>query len=148
MLYSTPAISKQTRLTRSLPIFTATPTMRFTDRASFLLPALIALPSFTTAFYLPGVAPTSYDEGQAVPLYVNHLTPSLSRDDQLHSVFSYDYYHPAFGFCQPADGPKDVRESLGSILFGDRIRTSPFELKMAQMSRRKPSSLRTYLTKT
>ncbi|KAJ5321650.1 uncharacterized protein N7506_010780 [Penicillium brevicompactum] len=106
--------------------------MRFTDRASFLLSALIALPSFTTAFYLPGVAPTSYDEGQAVPLYVNHLTPSLSRDDQLHSVFSYDYYHPAFGFCQPADGPKDVRESLGSILFGDRIRTSPFELKMAQ----------------
>ncbi|CAG8029529.1 unnamed protein product [Penicillium olsonii] len=106
--------------------------MRFTDRVSVLSSALLALPSLTAAFYLPGVAPTSYDEGQAVPLYVNHLTPSLSRDDQLHSVFSYDYYHPAFGFCRPADGPKDVRESLGSILFGDRIRTSPFELKMAK----------------
>lgn len=106
--------------------------MRLTDRAYVLALALLALPSLTSAFYLPGVAPTSYDEGQAVPLFVNHLTPSLSRDDQLHSVFSYDYYHPAFGFCQPADGPKDVRESLGSILFGDRIRTSPFELKMAK----------------
>ncbi|KAJ5416287.1 hypothetical protein N7465_004982 [Penicillium sp. CMV-2018d] len=106
--------------------------MRFTDRAFLLSSTLLAIPSLTTAFYLPGVAPTSYDEGQAVPLYVNHLTPSLSRDDQLHSVFSYDYYHPAFGFCRPADGPKDVRESLGSILFGDRIRTSPFELHMAK----------------
>ncbi|KAJ5995968.1 hypothetical protein N7499_012109 [Penicillium canescens] len=106
--------------------------MRFTDRASLLSSVLLAIPSFTSAFYLPGVAPTSYDEGQSVPLYVNHLTPGLSRDDQLHSVFSYDYYHPAFQFCRPADGPKDVRESLGSILFGDRIRTSPFELHMAK----------------
>ncbi|PWY88246.1 hypothetical protein BO70DRAFT_178044 [Aspergillus heteromorphus CBS 117.55] len=97
-----------------------------------LLAALLA-PSLSAAFYLPGVAPTSYDEGQSVPLYVNHLTPGIAQqDEQLHSVFSYDYYHPAFRFCPPADGPKDVRESLGSILFGDRIQTSPFELHMGK----------------
>ena len=86
-----------------------------------------------TAFYLPGVAPTSYQFGDKVPLTVNSLTPDLSRqDEQLHAVVSFDYYHPAFRFCRPEGGPKWVRESLGSIIFGDRIRTSPFELHMAQ----------------
>ncbi|KAJ9616005.1 Transmembrane 9 super member 2 [Knufia peltigerae] len=85
------------------------------------------------AFYLPGVAPSSYSQGDRVPLTVNALTPSISRhDEQIHAVVSYDYYHPAFRFCRPEKGPQRVRESLGSIIFGDRIQTSPFELHMAQ----------------
>ncbi|KAL2869672.1 transmembrane 9 family protein [Aspergillus lucknowensis] len=107
--------------------------MRLDRRTSPLIGLLLTAPTLSAAFYLPGVAPTSYDEGQAVPLYVNHLTPGIAQqDEQLHSVFAYDYYHPAFRFCVPEDGPKDVRESLGSILFGDRIQTSPFELKMGK----------------
>ncbi|KAI1259772.1 Nonaspanin [Xylariaceae sp. FL1019] len=94
--------------------------------------ALLALPQITSAFYLPGVAPTSYKPGDAVPLHVNSVRPAASTDAHLHSVLSYDYYEPKFHFCQPDDGPKYVAESLGSILFGDRIMTSPFELKMAQ----------------
>lgn len=87
----------------------------------------------STAFYLPGVAPSSYSLGDRVPLTVNALTPSISRhDEQIHAVVSYDYYHPAFRFCRPEGGPQWVRESLGSIIFGDRIRTSPFELRMGQ----------------
>lgn len=98
-----------------------------------LLASLLALsPSPASAFYFPGVAPTSYRQGDAVPLYVNHLTPADSQNDpKLRSVFSFDYYHPPFHFCQPEGGPQYIRESLGSILFGDRIQTSPFELKMA-----------------
>lgn len=107
--------------------------MWFNKRSSPIAALLLTAPSLSAAFYLPGVAPTSYDEGQSVPLYVNHLTPGLAQqDEQLHSVFSYDYYHPAFHFCAPQEGPKDVRESLGSILFGDRIQTSPFELHMGK----------------
>ncbi|GMF76639.1 unnamed protein product [Aspergillus oryzae] len=103
------------------------------NKRTFSIYSLLAAPSLTTAFYLPGVAPTSYDEGQSVPLYVNHLTPGLAQqDEQLHSVFSYDYYHPAFHFCAPENGPKYIRESLGSILFGDRIQSSPFELFMGK----------------
>ncbi|KAI0141824.1 Nonaspanin [Xylariaceae sp. FL1272] len=94
--------------------------------------ALLALPQITSAFYLPGVAPTSYKPGDAVPLNVNSIRPVASTDSRLHSVLSYDYYEPRFHFCQPEDGPQYVSESLGSILFGDRIMTSPFELKMAQ----------------
>ena len=115
-----------------------TSTMRYTDRTSLLISALLSIPSLSAAFYLPGVAPSSYDEGQSVPLHVNHLTPGLSRDEQLHSVFSYDYYHPAFHFCQPEGGSEDVRESLGSILFGDRIQSSPIELHMVQNETCKP----------
>ncbi|KAI9833730.1 MAG: hypothetical protein M1819_003463 [Sarea resinae] len=112
--------------------------MRLQDPASFgsllstLLLVLLA-PSLSSAFYLPGVAPTSYKPKSRVPLNVNHLTPSMSvKDNQLHSAFAFDYYHPAFHFCRPEGGPKSVSESLGSILFGDRIYTSPFELHMAE----------------
>lgn len=97
-----------------------------------VLASLLALaPSSASAFYFPGTAPTSYKTGDEVPLYVNHLTPADSQNDpKLRSVFSFDYYHPPFHFCQPKNGPEYRPESLGSILFGDRIQTSPFELKM------------------
>ncbi len=95
--------------------------------------SVLLISSTTSAFYLPGVAPTTYKAGDRVELNVNHLTPALSEtDSQLHSVFSFDYYHPAFRFCRPEPEPKDVSESLGSILFGDRILNSPFELKMME----------------
>ena len=97
-----------------------------------LLAALLAAPQLVSAFYLPGVAPTSYKQDDAVPLNVNSIRPVAGSDAMLHSVVSYDYYHPLFQFCRPADGPQDVGASLGSILFGDRIKTSPFELKMAR----------------
>lgn len=100
---------------------------------SALLATILAAPQLASAFYLPGVAPTSYKPGDSVPLYVNSIRPIAGpQDSRLHSVVSFDYYHPAFGFCQPKDGPEYVSESLGSILFGDRIMTSPFELSMAK----------------
>lgn len=106
--------------------------MHFTQAApSALLATLIAAPQLVSAFYLPGVAPTSYQPGDSVPLYVNTIRPIAEpRDFRVHSVVSYDYYHPSFGMCKPQGGPKYVSESLGSILFGDRIMTSPFELSM------------------
>ncbi|KAK7957240.1 uncharacterized protein PG986_006462 [Apiospora aurea] len=97
-----------------------------------LLATLLAVPQLTSAFYLPGVAPTSYKKDASVPLYVNSVKPvAASQDGVLHSVMSYDYYHERFRFCQPAE-PKYVSESLGSILFGDRIMTSSFELEMGR----------------
>jgi len=107
--------------------------MFFKDAASSALSALLLAAAPVSAFYLPGVAPTSYKEGDQVPLFVNSIKPVASpSDSRLHSVVSYDYYHPNFQFCTPDGGPKYVSESLGSILFGDRIMTSPFDLRMAQ----------------
>lgn len=95
------------------------------------LATIFLLASLTTAFYLPGVAPTSYREGDLVPLNVNVLTPGQSEQDaHVHAAESYDYYLDTFHFCKPKDGPVAISESLGSILFGDRILTSAFELRM------------------
>jgi len=108
------------------------PSRRLVPSAA-LLGILAAAPQLASAFYLPGVAPTSYKPGSDVPLYVNTIRPIAAQQDALlHSVDSFDYYHPMFKYCQPKDGPQSVPESLGSILFGDRIKTSPFELKMAR----------------
>ena len=41
-----------------------------------------------------------------------------------------DYYNPAFHFCQPEGGPRAQPERLGSILFGDRIFNSPFDVSL------------------
>ena len=99
--------------------------------ASILCASLFLAPLPSSAFYLPGVAPTSYIFGDRVPLNVNKLTPDTSENDpQVHSTYSFDYYHAAFHFCRPDGGPQAIPESLGSILFGDRIYTSPFELHM------------------
>ena len=100
----------------------------------FLLLAL-TLFSVSSAFYLPGVAPTDYKEGQSIPLLVNHLTPALHHSSQGKGpqstyVYSYDYYYPKFHFCQPEGGPVKQLESLGSIIFGDRIFNSPFNIEM------------------
>ncbi|CCH61491.1 hypothetical protein TBLA_0E04370 [Henningerozyma blattae CBS 6284] len=98
--------------------------------------------SVTNGFYLPGVAPTTYHELDSIPLLVNHLTPSMffkhkdSDGNELSSdkenfLYSYDYYYSKLHFCKPLDREiKKQPESLGSILFGDRIYNSPFELKM------------------
>ena len=102
--------------------------LRYAAVSSLLLQLIPA-----SAFYLPGIVPTSYKIGDKVPVNVNHLTPAPAEDDQLRSVLSFDYYHTAFHFCRPEDGPpKQVSEWLGGILFGDRIYTSLYELHMLQ----------------
>ncbi|CAN6619304.1 transmembrane 9 superfamily member 1 [Trichomonascus vanleenenianus] len=90
---------------------------------------LVSVLGVCQAFYLPGVAPTDYDQDERVPLLVNSLTPGNDYGTS-GSVISYDYYFRAFNFCAPKGGPKKQSESLGSILFGDRIFDSPFELLM------------------
>ncbi|KAJ1725213.1 Transmembrane 9 super member 2, partial [Coemansia biformis] len=82
------------------------------------------------AFYLPGIAPHDYKAGETVELQVNSLTPTLNADNKLESVLSLGYYDERFHFCRPEGGPKAVHESLGSILFGDRIYSSAFDLHM------------------
>ncbi|KAI8868920.1 hypothetical protein GQ42DRAFT_34731 [Ramicandelaber brevisporus] len=97
--------------------------------------ALLALTGCVSSFYLPGVGPRDYHHGDSVDLHVNTLRPILAADStKLKSVLPLDYYSEQFHFCKPAGGPKAVSESLGSILFGDRIFTSPFELKMLDNS--------------
>ncbi|GAA5797421.1 hypothetical protein HPULCUR_002805 [Helicostylum pulchrum] len=92
-----------------------------------LVVCLLALCGLSQALYLPGVAPNDYDLGGDVPLFVNSLKPMSNLQK---SVLSYDYYDERFHFCKPEGGPKKKTESLGSVLFGDRIYTSRFKLAL------------------
>ncbi|KAI0690896.1 Nonaspanin TM9SF [Cytidiella melzeri] len=101
----------------------------------YLASALVAsLLSCADAFYLPGAAPHDYRAGEQVQLFVNALTPMLAAHDnaKIKSMLNYDYYNPGFHFCEPEGGPKSQGESLGSILFGDRIFNSAYNIVMLQ----------------
>ncbi|KAI3651561.1 hypothetical protein MP228_002864 [Amoeboaphelidium protococcarum] len=73
------------------------------------------------AFYLPGIAPHNYQLKDDVPLYVNAL-------ESVKTTLPYDYYLNRFHFCQPSGGPQAQGESLGSVLMGDRLFNSPFNI--------------------
>lgn len=92
-----------------------------------LLLLLNLLLHFCSAFYLPGVAPNDYADGDSVPLYVNSLVPMSNQG--VRTLLAYDYYDKRFHFCQPEGGPEPRPESLGSVLFGDRIYTSAFQVR-------------------
>lgn len=87
---------------------------------------LIYFASFTSAFYLPGLAPVNFCEfdkptencKSEVKLFVNRLDSEVS-------VIPYEYSH--FDFCQ-ADTEESPVENLGQVLFGERIRGSPYNM--------------------
>jgi len=81
----------------------------------------LALLASTEAFYLPGVAPRDYHEGEAVQLKVNKLT-------SVRTQLPYDYYH--LPFCTPPEGVQENSENLGEILTGNVIENSPYKINM------------------
>ena len=69
---------------------------------SGLLAASLCLET-VTGFYLPGVAPMTFQQGDEIPLLVNHLSPSMYfqhldengktiKSDKERYLYSYDYY--------------------------------------------------------
>lgn len=77
-------------------------------------------------FYLPGLAPVNYCREsesssckQEVTLYVNRLNTE-------ESVIPYEYHH--FDFC-PIDEDNSPVENLGQVVFGERIRPSPYKIE-------------------
>lgn len=83
---------------------------------------LLFLPflGLSSAFYLPGVAPVEFKDGENVPLKVNKLT-------SVHTQLPYKYY--SLPFCHPKK-IRDEAENLGEILRGDRIENSLYNISM------------------
>ena len=74
-----------------------------------------------SAFYVPGVHPHSFKDGEEVHVKVNALTST-------HTQIPRDYYR--LPFCQPEHGPKMASENLGEFLTGNKIQTSPYAINM------------------
>eukprot|EP00957_Ditylum_brightwellii_P065969 5002948-Ditylum_brightwellii.AAC.1 len=89
-------------------------------RKSNMLSLLALLPT-TSAFYVPGVRPLTFSEGDEVPLKVNSMT-------SIKTQLPKDYYR--LPFCQPSGGPKMASENLGEFLTGNKIQSSPYTLNM------------------
>ncbi|KAG6869121.1 hypothetical protein C0993_001686 [Termitomyces sp. T159_Od127] len=118
-------------------------------RTSLLVASTLWATLSTNAFYLPGAAPHDYKLNEKVAVFVNALTPKLlyGDNDKLKSMINClrsltriqmlkancvlldDYHNPKFQFCQPEGGAIKQPESLGSILFGDRIFSSQYDVR-------------------
>lgn len=87
---------------------------------------LISNALLTQAFYLPGLAPVNFCEAEKttetcksdVKLFVNRL-------DSEKSALPYEYSY--FDFCR-SDSKEWPVENLGQIVFGERIRPSPYNI--------------------
>ncbi|GFO03199.1 transmembrane 9 superfamily member [Plakobranchus ocellatus] len=79
--------------------------------------------SNVAAFYLPGVAPTEFQEGQLVEIKAVKLTSTKTQ-------LPYEYY--SVPFCQPTKGVFYKSENLGEVLRGDRIVNTPYVVKMKE----------------
>lgn len=83
---------------------------------------LTALGPAARAFYLPGVAPRDFSEGDELQVKVNKLS-------SIKTQLPYEYY--SLGYCRP---PKieNSAENLGEVLRGDRIENSPYVFQMRE----------------
>ncbi|KAF9276526.1 hypothetical protein BGZ68_009965 [Mortierella alpina] len=81
---------------------------------------LIVFPTVSEAFYIPGLSPTVYKDGERLPLYVNKIFSEKSPLD-------YSYADLPF-VCAPPKDAKKAWLNLGEVLRGDRISSSNYEL--------------------
>mmetsp|Transcript_26640 Transcript_26640/g.60809 ORF Transcript_26640/g.60809 Transcript_26640/m.60809 type:complete len:675 (-) Transcript_26640:2697-4721(-) len=74
----------------------------------------------SSGFYLPGVAPRAFKDGEPVNIKVQTLVST-------ETPLQFDYYQ--LPFCAPKR-VRDIPENLGEALTGERAHTSAFQAKM------------------
>nr|CCA22643.1 endomembrane protein 70like protein putative [Albugo laibachii Nc14] len=72
------------------------------------------------AFYIPGVAPESWADGESIKLEVNKITST-------NTLVPYEYYY--LPFCAPLS-TNEQHENLGEIMAGDAIMDSLYIIEM------------------
>ena len=84
---------------------------------------LAAAAALSSGFYLPGVSPKEYKDGDKVEVKVNKLSSSVTQ-------LPYNYY--TMPFCKPNVDIVNAVENLGEVLHGSVIQNSPYELQMGK----------------
>lgn len=88
--------------------------------------AFLAVIGHIEAFYLPGLAPKAYcKKSKMSETCKNELNIFVNRLDSVESVLPFEYNR--FDFCQNAE-ESSPSENLGQVVFGERIRPSPYKL--------------------
>lgn len=99
-----------------------------------LISVLLAVVSCQAVFYLPGVAPRDFLDGNKIDVKVNRL-------DSTRTQIPYDYY--SLPFCQP-EPIEESSENLGEILSGDKIENSLYLVNMKETANCRILCNRTY----
>uniref|UniRef100_A0AC35UBU4 Transmembrane 9 superfamily member n=1 Tax=Rhabditophanes sp. KR3021 TaxID=114890 RepID=A0AC35UBU4_9BILA len=82
------------------------------------------------SFYLPGLNPVNFCElKDAKANCPNNVTLFVNKLDSEQSVIPYEYH--SFDFCIGSEEDSPV-ENLGQILWGERIRASPYRLSFKE----------------
>ncbi|VDN56752.1 unnamed protein product [Dracunculus medinensis] len=85
---------------------------------------------FSWSFYLPGLAPVNYcEKNQEKPSCLSNVVLYVNRLDSDQSVIPYEYHK--FDFCIGSEDESPV-ENLGQVLFGERIRPSPYQINFKE----------------
>ena len=92
-----------------------------------LLSAVLVLQwNVASAFYVPGVAPTEYKQGDLLDIKAVSMT-------SMKTQLPYEYY--SLPFCPPEGEKRYKSLNLGEVLRGDRIVTTPYLLHLLDASR-------------
>lgn len=87
-----------------------------------LLPLLLAVACVATAM---AKLEHHYEDGDHVPLVANKIGPYANPSE------TYQYY--TLPFCQPKDGKRYIIEGLGEVLEGDRLVSTPFDIRSVKL---------------
>jgi len=85
------------------------------------LVVLLAIVSGTNSFYVPGVAPTDFKMGDTIDVRAVKMTSSQTQ-------LPFEYY--SLNFCKQKDIITYHSENLGQILRGERIVSTPYDVRM------------------
>eukprot|EP00177_Eucheuma_denticulatum_P002581 GFKZ01004638.1.p1 GENE.GFKZ01004638.1~~GFKZ01004638.1.p1 ORF type:complete len:632 (-),score=67.55 GFKZ01004638.1:945-2840(-) len=88
---------------------------------SIILVAFVLTSTSSSAFYLPGIAPTEYEEAASLSVLANKLVSTKN-------VIPFDYY--SLPLCSPPNPSKNSRLSLGQVLMGERAEPTTFDFSM------------------
>ena len=79
---------------------------------------LLTLCKTRAAFYLPGVAPVQFSDGEQVDMYVHKIS-------SVKTQLPFDYYD--LNFCKP-EFVEAQGENLGQVLSGERTETAGYKV--------------------
>jgi len=89
-----------------------------------VLSLLLLFPPSSHQFYVPGVAPQDFTEGQAIDVKAIKMTSA-------HTQLPYEYY--SLDLCRPKDGVVEYySQNLGQIIRGERIVNTPYTVEMGR----------------
>ncbi|XP_065888892.1 transmembrane 9 superfamily member 2-like [Dysidea avara] len=93
----------------------------------------LTLLTVVNAFYLPGLAPTKFCTEEEVKTLDDkdcktEVFVHVNKLDSVVQILPYEY--SSFDFCQPdkESDDHDPVENLGQVVFGERLRASPYKI--------------------